>query len=285
MRKIVYVVENIKIKLACCCKNNYTNHLLLLEKIMKKILSFILIGILISTLFLTVSCSKEKSVPVLKVGTNAEYPPFEFKKGNEFKGIDMDLDKLIAQKLGMRLEIVDMDFDSLIPSLGAKKIDMASAAITITDARKKVIDFSEAYYSVDQALISNKDAKITVNSEKDLANLTVGVQNGTTGQIYLDKNLVKKGIMPKENLKKYPTNIEAITDMLNGNVDLVILDSSAGDGYATLKPIKTVYTIKTGEHYGLALQKNSSLKGKINKALKEILNSDEWNKIIQTYIK
>ena len=111
---------------------------------MKKSILIVLLGILIATLFLTVSCSKEKAVPVLKVGTNAEYPPFEFKKGNEFKGIDMDLDKLIAQKLGMKLEMIDMDFDSLIPSLGAKKIDMASAAITITDARKKVIDFSHA---------------------------------------------------------------------------------------------------------------------------------------------
>jgi len=252
---------------------------------MKKSILIVLLGILIATLFLTVSCSKEKAVPVLKVGTNAEYPPFEFKKGNEFKGIDMDLDKLIAQKLGMKLEMIDMDFDSLIPSLGAKKIDMASAAITITDARKKVIDFSHAYYSVDQALVCKKDSKIIINNEKDLAKFTIAVQNGTTGQIYLDKNMVKKGLMPKANLKKYPTNIEAITDMLNGNVDLVILDSSAGDGYAALKPIKTVYTIKTGEHYGLALQKNSPLKTKIDGALKEIINSDEWNKIIQTYIK
>ena len=138
---------------------------------------------------------------------------------------------------------------------------------------------------MDQALVCKKDSKIIINNEKDLAKFTIAVQNGTTGQIYLDKNMVKKGLMPKANLKKYPTNIEAITDMLNGNVDLVILDSSAGDGYAALKPIKTVYTIKTGEHYGLALQKNSPLKTKIDVALKEIINSDEWNKIIQTYIK
>jgi len=231
------------------------------------------------------SCAGDKT-KVLRIGTNAEYPPFEYREGEEYKGIDMDLAKAIAEKLGMKLEILDMEFDSLIPSLDAKKIDMAMAAITITEERQQVISFSNPYYSVDQAIICKNDSTvvITVENEDQLVNYRIGVQNGTTGQIYIDNNLIATGKMNADNFRKYPTNIEAITDMLNGNIDLVIIDSSAAKGYEALKPIKTVYTIATGEQYGIGMPKDSPLKEQVDKALEEILTSEQWNTILQTYI-
>ena len=249
---------------------------------MKRLFVILMIALLGFSFF---SCSAKKSAKTeLIIGTNAEYPPFEFKKDNNFVGIDMELAKLLAKKLGMTYKIIDMDFDSIIPSLSAKKLDLALSAITITDKRKKQIDFSIPYYTTNQAIVTKKDRDIVIKSEKDFKKYKIGVQNGTTGQIYFDKNIVGK-IMPKNNFKKYATNIEAISDMLNGNIDLVILDDTAAMGYAKLKPLKTVYMIKTNESYGIALQKNSPLKTKIDNALKEILASEEWAKIIQKYIK
>ncbi|MBN1970649.1 MAG: transporter substrate-binding domain-containing protein [Candidatus Delongbacteria bacterium] len=247
---------------------------------MKRI-AFFLLSVL--TVSLLLSCSKHEE-NVLKVATNAEYPPFEFKEGAEHKGIDIELAKLIGAKLGMKVEVLDIDFDAIIPSLVSKKADMAMSAMTITDKRKEKIDFSSPYYIANQSLISEKTKDLTIKSEEDLANYLIGVQTGTTGQSYIDENLINKNIMKKENLKKYPTNIEAITDMLNGNVDLVIIDDSAAKGYEKLKPIKTVYTIDSGESYGIAFPKGSQYREKVDQALKEILNSEDWIKILRKYL-
>jgi polar amino acid transport system substrate-binding protein len=250
---------------------------------MRKLLMSLLV--LFVSLSLFISCGNgDKTEKVLKVGTNAEYPPFEYKENNEFKGIDMDLIRLLGKKLGYEIKIVDMDFDSLIPSVTLGKVDMAIAAMTITEDRKKQVDFSIPYYTANQAIVVKKDSNISIGSEADLSKYTIGSQNGTTGQIYIDDNFIKAGKMDKKQLKKYPTNIEALTDLLNGNVDCVIIDDSAGDGYSKIKPIKTVFKIETGENYGIALPKNSPISKKINSALKSLLDSKDWVELIEKYM-
>lgn len=234
---------------------------------------------------LSISACGKKQSSVLRIGTNAEYPPFESKDGENFVGVDMDLARLIAAKLDMNFEIIDMDFDTLIPSLGSNKIDMAISAITITEERKAQVEFSQPYYVANQVIIAPKNSKLTLNSIEEIGKYKVGAQNGTTGQIYLSENFVDKKLMPANNLKKYPTNIEAITDLLNANVDFVIIDDSAAQGYAKLKPINIVQKIETNENYGIAMPKGGALNEKINAALKELLDSGEVMSIIQTHIK
>lgn len=242
---------------------------------MKKTLFTILILITALAILLTSLSCKKKEDPILRVGTNAEYPPFEYKKGEAFAGVDMALVKAIADKMGMKYEIIDMDFDALIPSLTSNKIDMAISAITITDERKQQVDFSLPYYTANQVIIAKQDNKIALTKIEDVVKYNVGCQNGTTGQLYIEDNLVAKKLMDKKNLKKYSTNIEAITDMLNGNVDFVIIDDSAAQGYAKLKPISIALKLDTNEEYGIALQKQSVYSEKINTALKELLDSGE----------
>ncbi len=247
---------------------------------MKKTLFTILIVLAaLAILFTGFSC-KKKTETVLRIGTNAEYPPFEFKNGDQFAGVDMDLAKAIAEKMGVQYEIIDMDFDALIPSLTSKKIDLAMSAITITDERKQQVDFSLPYYIANQVIIAKNESTVKIEKLEDLAKYKVGAQNGTTGQIYVQENMVDKKLMDKGNLKKYSTNIEAITDMMNGNIDLVIIDDSAAQGYAKLKPIKTIFKIETNEEYGVALPKDSPYKEKINAALDELIKSGEVVNII-----
>lgn len=226
-----------------------------------------------------VSC-KKKGEAVLRIGTNAEYPPFEYKENDQFVGVDMDLVRALAEKMGMKYEIIDMDFDALIPSLTSNKIDLAISAITITEERMQQVDFSLPYYIANQVIIAKQDNQAKIEKLEDITKYKVGAQNGTTGQIYVQENLIDKKLMDKNNLKKYSTNIEAITDMMNGNIDFVIIDDSAAQGYSKLKPLQILFKIETNEEYGIALQKESIYKEKINTALDELIQSGEVVNII-----
>ena len=240
---------------------------------MKKAMFAILILLtMMAVLITSTSCAKKKET-ILRIGTNAEYPPFEYKKDNQFAGVDIDIAKAIADSLKMKYEITDMQFDALIPSLTSSKVDLAMAAMTITDERKQQVDFSIPYYTANQVIIVKNDSKLVVNKLDDLVKYKIGAQNGTTGQIFVDSLLVNTNKMKKDNFKKYETNIEAITDMLNGNIDFVIIDVSAAKGYEKLKPIKTIFKIDTNEQYGIALPKNSIYKDKINAILDSMIKS------------
>lgn len=247
--------------------------------------NIVLAVVIVLVMALAISGCGKKENPKLRIGTNAEYPPFESKEGETYVGVDMDLGRLIAEKLGMDYVITDMDFDTLIPSLGAKKIDLALSAITITDERRAQVDFSDPYYVANQVIIAKKGSPLSLAKPENVVKYKIGVQNGTTGQIYISENFIDKNLMPKDNLKKYPTNIEAISDLLNGNLDFVIIDDSAAQGYAKLRPIDIVLKIDTNESYGIAMTKNGPLNEKINSALKEIIASGEMEKIIQKHLK
>lgn len=229
------------------------------------------------------ACGK-KQAKVLRIGTNAEYPPFESKEGESFVGVDMDLARQIANKLEMEFEIIDMDFQTLIPSLNSQKIDLALSAISITEERKAQVEFSQPYYVVNQVIIAASKSKKTLAKLEDIGNFKVGVLKGTTGNKYLVENYVDKELMSKDNLREYLTNIEAITDLLNGKVDFVIIDDSAALGYAKQKPISIVKKIETNESYGIAMPKGADLNAKINQALQELMDSGEVQSIIQTHI-
>ncbi|MCR4420848.1 MAG: basic amino acid ABC transporter substrate-binding protein [Spirochaetales bacterium] len=226
-------------------------------------------------------CKKEASV--LKVGTNAEYPPFEYKDGDQFLGIDMDIARYVATKLGKQIEINDIDFDSLIPSLQNNKFDMVIAAMTITDERKEIVDFSIPYYTANQSIIVKQDSSLTITSEEDLAKLKIGVQRGTTGEAYIDENFIQTKKMKDTMLIRFDNNINAVQELLNGNVDCVIIDDSAAKGYEKLKPVKVIYTIESNESYGIAFPKGSKLVEKVNKIIDELLKSNEWLELIKKY--
>lgn len=241
--------------------------------------------LLISLLTLTavIGCGKKDS-KVLRMGTNAEFPPFEYKDGDSFVGVDIDLARQIAAKLDMELQIVDMDFDTLLPSVGSNKIDFAMSAISITEERQALVDFSQPYYVVNQVFIRALDGKVKLDNPQDIVKYKVGVQGSTTCEAYMKDNYVDKGTMPQDNLMQYPSNIEAISALLSGIVDFVIIDASAAKGYAQQKPIEVVHQIETNENYGIALPKNGSKNDKIKQALKELLDSGEVQSIIQTHI-
>ncbi|AJC74367.1 ABC transporter substrate-binding protein [Pseudothermotoga hypogea DSM 11164 = NBRC 106472] len=216
------------------------------------------------------------------VGTSADFPPFEYIENGQFVGFDMDLMREIAKIAGFELKFVDMSFDSLIPALRAGQIDVAAAAMTITEERKKVVDFSMPYWSADQSIIVKADSDFTITVL--FGKYRIGVQTGTTGDLWCTENLVQKGLLPERNLKRYDTFILALSDLLNGNIDAIVLDSPVANRFAATKPVKVVGIIVTGEQYGIAVRKgNKELLDKINQALKTLIETGKINELIDKY--
>jgi polar amino acid transport system substrate-binding protein len=160
---------------------------------------------------------------------------------------------------------------------------MVIAAMTITDERKQIVDFSIPYYTANQSIIVKQDSSLTIASEEDLAKLKIGVQRGTTGEAYIDENFIKTKKMGDSKLIRFDNNINAVQELLNGNVDCVIIDDSAAKGYEKLKPVKVIYTIESNESYGIAFPKGSKLVEKVNKIIDELLKSNEWLELIKKY--
>ncbi|WP_041083021.1 basic amino acid ABC transporter substrate-binding protein [Thermotoga profunda] len=230
-------------------------------------------------LLLVVSFVYAKTVTL---GTSADFPPFEYIENGQFVGFDMDLMREIAKLADFELKFVDMSFDSLIPALRAGQVDVVAAAMTITDERKQVVDFSIPYWTADQSIIVKADSDLTITILYQKGR--IGVQTGTTGDLWCTDNLVGKGLLPEKNLKRYDTFVLALSDLLNGNIDAIVLDSPVANRFAVIRPVKVVGIIVTGEQYGIAVKKgNKELLDKINSAIKILNETGKMAELIDKY--
>lgn len=182
------------------------------------------------------SAELDASKDQLLVATNASFEPFEFMKGDSYYGIDMEIAAAFAEKLGKELVIQNMDFDAVCLSVGQHKSDLAMAGLTVKEDREKYVTFSDSYYNAAQRLIvkgdstefdscKDKDAVEAILKTKD-KNVTIGVQNGTTGQFYCegDKDWGFDGF--DVTTTGYKNGSLAVNDLINGNIDYVIIDSA-----------------------------------------------------------
>ena len=181
------------------------------------------------------SATLDTSKDQLVVATNAAFEPFEYKDGDSYLGIDMEIAYLLAQKLGKELVIQHMDFDAVCLSVGQHTCDIAMAGLTINETRKQYVTFTDPYYKASQKIIVRSDddrfdgCKTIEDVENILKSLdketTIGVQSGTTGQKYVkgDADWGFDGF-PVE-CKEYKNGSLAVQDMINGNIDYVIIDS------------------------------------------------------------
>jgi len=166
-----------------------------------------------------------KSAGTIKVGTSADYPPFESVDANGNKvGFDIDLMNEIAKRLGVKIEWVDMPFDSLIAAVQEGKIDAAISAFNYTEDRDKQIDFSEAYYTSEDSFMVTDSFSGQIANPEDVANFKVGVQTGTTQDGWLTDNLVTPGKLPEANLFRYDRVDQAALDLKSGRIDVLMSD-------------------------------------------------------------
>ncbi|OAA31704.1 ABC transporter substrate-binding protein [Kosmotoga arenicorallina S304] len=215
------------------------------------------------------------------VGTSADFPPFEYVEDGKYVGFDMDLIRAIADEMGFKVVIVDMAFDSLIAALASGNLDIVIAGMTITEEREQVVDFSTPYWVADQSVVVSEGSGLSITVL--FGDHDIGVQTGTTGDLWVEENLVNTKILTGQ-FKRYETFVLAMTDLVNGNVDAIVLDSPVAEMYAKSRPVEIVGIIKTGEEYGIAVQEgNKELLNLINEGIKRLQESGKIEEIISKY--
>ena len=255
---------------------------------MKKIISLILVIAL--SVFVFAACGGEKTndgeeKKVLTMATNAEFPPYEFYEGDKVVGIDAEIAAVIAEKLGMELEIVDTAFDSIIPAIVAGKYDMGMAGMTVTDERLEEVNFSESYATGVQVVIVNEGSEITtVDDLTGDKNYTIGVQTGTTGDLYSTWDIEDEGL---GTVSRFNKGADAVEALKIGKVDCVIIDNEPAKAFvAESEGLKILDTAYAEEQYAIAVAKeNTELLENINKALAELTADGTLQSIVDKYIK
>lgn len=245
---------------------------------MKKLLAMLLVAACAVTM---VACANEKGATeddVLVMATNAEFPPYEYYDGSDIVGIDAEFAAAIAEKLGMELKIEDMAFDSIIPAVQSGKADFGAAGMTVTEDRQKQVDFSDTYYTGRQVIIV-AEGNTEIAGPDDLAGKKIGVQLGTTGDIYASDDY------GDDNVERYNKGFEAVQALLQGKIDAVIIDDQPAQTFVKEnKGLKILETEYVEEEYALCFKKDSELVGKVNEAIAELKKDGTFDAIIDKYI-
>ncbi|OEU96656.1 ABC transporter substrate-binding protein [Streptomyces oceani] len=211
--------------------------------------------------------------------THLPYEPFQVKKDDEIVGFDVDIVDLVAKSLDVEQKIVDTPFEGIQSGedLNANKCDLAAAGMTITDTRKKNLDFSDPYFDATQALLVKKGKKY--DSFEDLKGKKLGVQQATTGATYAKENA--KGV----ELVQFEDLALLLTAVKTGQVDAAINDNGVLFDYVKQNDKTEVTTeMDTGEHYGIGVRKgNDALRKEINSVLKKSKKDGSYDKIYKKW--
>lgn len=252
---------------------------------MKKIVSMLAIVSMVAMMLVGCGSAQESSASVktvnagvLTMGTNAAFPPYEYYDGDAVVGIDAEIAAAVAEKLGLELEIVDMDFSSLIGAVQGGKIDVALAGMTVTDERKENVDFSSTYATGVQVVIVPEGSDIATID--DLDGKIIGVQESTTGHIYCSDDY------GEENVIAYTNGATAIQALTQGKVDCVVIDRQPALAFAEANEgLVILDTEYVTEDYAAAMSKeNPELQEAFNAALAELIEDGTIQAILDKYI-
>ena len=258
---------------------------------MKKIIALALAVLMVASLL--AGCGAKGNDNGLKtvesgkliMATNAAFPPYEFIEGNEIVGIDAEIAGAIAKKLGLELQIDDMEFDSIIESVKGGKADIGLAGMTVTPERQEVINFTASYATGVQVVIVTEGSSITSVDDlfADGASHVIGVQRNTTGDLYSTWDLEDAGLA---TIDRYSKGADAVQALLTGKVDCVVIDNEPAKAFVEanegLKILDTAYAV---EDYAAAMNKdNAELYEAVNAALEELIADGTVQSIIDKYI-
>lgn len=224
-----------------------------------------------------VGCQKKEEKNKIYVGTNAEFEPFEYRDGDKIIGFDIDLINEISKIMGFQFEIVDMQFDGLLPALEAKKIDVIIAGMTATEERKQFVNFSDPYYNSKQSIVVQAN-NTDITSFDNFTGKKVGVVLGYTGDILVSE-------LPNVEVQKFNTTSETVLALKAQKVDAVVLDYEPAKNYvAQNTELKLVETDAATEEYSIAMRKDDTeFLAKVNEALKTIKENGTYDALISKY--
>lgn len=220
----------------------------------------------------------------LTMSTNAQFPPYEMvaDDGSSFEGIDIEVAQAIADKLGLELQVDDMDFDSALLAAQNGKSDMVMAGVTVNADRQAVMDFSDSYANGVQVVIVKEDSDVTLDN---MGEKMIGTQRGTTGFIYCS-DTPENGGFGEDHVTAYDDGATAVQALVNGQVDCVVIDNAPAQEYVKANPgLKILETEFANEDYAIGVAKgNTELLEAINNALKELIEDGTVQSIIDKYI-
>lgn len=260
---------------------------------MKKILSIILALTLIlafascggNTDTSSEGTSSVQAKEKLVMATNAAFPPYEYVDGDSYAGIDVEIAGEIAKKLGMELEIMDVEFATILGLIKTGKADIGVAGMTVTEDRLKEVNFSTSYAKGVQVVIVKEGGKVSAIEDLEKDGMMIGVQQSTTGDIYASAS-VEEGGYGSDKVTQYNTGNDAVAALMAGKVDAVIIDNEPAKSYVKVNEgLKILDTEYANEDYAIAVAKgNTDLLDKINTALDELTKDGTIAKIVEKYI-
>ena len=276
---------------------------------MKKIGALLLAGMMLASVLLFSGCQSAtdkqsvdaiKKAGVITMYTNAEFPPFEYMKGSDVVGVDVDIAKAIADSLGVKLEIKNVKFDTIIASIQSGKGSFGAAGMSVTEEREEQVDFSVKYITSKQYIILKEDS--TVTKIEDLAGKKIGIQTGTTGDFIIsdevngkkdDNDKDVKGVLQDTgaSVANYNNALEASQALMSGKIDAVVIDKLPAESIVNankgkIKTIELVYAdgTNTEESYAICVAKgNTTLLNAINDVLNDLMSKGKIDEFVITH--
>jgi polar amino acid transport system substrate-binding protein len=213
---------------------------------------------------------KEGTSKTIEVAVTPASPPNLFEENVKIQGLDYDLFDGYCKARGCTMHVTSYDWQGMLGAVVSKKADVAFSGISITEPRQKVMDFSKPYMDNSWNLVSLKSRNIKFDNLDTLKKYTIGFPRGMAYMDFIKTDLEPKGIYKTDQVKLYPSYNEALTDLQNGQVDLVFLDGTVASVYRKKLPIQDSYVFTAIDKFGFAFPKGSQLRVDFDKYLDEL---------------
>jgi len=239
-------------------------------------------GAVLVLLVMLTACGRKNSVKYLVMGTNVEISPFALCGGADNSavvGFDVDVAQAIAEKMGMPLKVVDLEFDQLLPALAEGKVDLVMAGLTMTEERARLVDFSDPYYNATQAVLLLADG-VAPMSKEDLRDRKLAVQSGTLGEV------IATEMTRKKKLRSLPSALNVAVALMNSQSEFALLDEQPVINLLKQNPELMRGHVEFDEIlYGVAVKKgNAKLLATVNETLAEIQADGRYDQLIDQWI-
>jgi polar amino acid transport system substrate-binding protein len=220
----------------------------------------------------------------IKVALVADFFPFAFAQNDSLVGIEIALLSTIEGRLGIPLNITQYSFQNLLESLYYGEYDIAIGAISITEGRRELFDFSVPYFNATQTFLSRMDSAVVIDSLDAISRLRVGVINHSTSQLFIENTMLRQGRIPAGNLRRF-SSLSSLTEaILAAEVDIIILEKTVAELVAERYPLMIVYEHYIEELISMVFKQDSRVAQDIDRILIRYLNSEEWKNIKRNYL-
>jgi len=240
-----------------------------------------LIGI---ALLVLAGCSSKDADNVIQVAVTPASPPNLYEENGRTVGLDLELFEGYCKARGCTLQITAYDWQGMLGAVVSKQVDVAFSGISITDARKEVMDFSQPYMENTWNLVSLNSRNIQLDDLSELKQYSIGYPRGMAYSDFIRNDLEPKGIYSLDKVKLYPSYNEVLADLQNGNLDLAFLDGTVASVYRKTLPVRDSYVFTGFDRFGFAFPKGSKLREDVDEYLSNELKPEDRQALIDKWL-